>query len=109
MKWFGAAQMGGEALAALIREMPPGLEDCRTRLKQLISEVRSQIGDIPLEKIVFAGFSQGAMTAMDLALDHDVTVGGVAMLSGAPIVVEEWAKKVGTRHKGIKVYISHGR
>lgn len=108
MKWFSAAQMGGDALGKLIREMPPGLQECRTRLKQLVSEVRSHVRDIGMEKVVFAGFSQGAMTAMDLALHHDTTLAGVAMLSGAPIVVEEWAQRVG-KHKGIKVFISHGR
>jgi phospholipase/carboxylesterase len=29
------------------------------------------------------------------------------MISGAPIVVEEWAKKA-ARHKGLPVFISHG-
>lgn len=108
MKWFGAAQMGGEALAALIREMPPGLDGCRLRLRALITQVQSLLGGVPLEKIVLAGFSQGAMTAMDLALQLEGNVGGVVMLSGAPIVVEQWALSLKT-HKQLKVFISHGK
>lgn len=48
------------------------------------------------------------MTAMDLALHLDDQVGAVAMLSGAPIVVEQWASKL-PKHQGLKVFISHGR
>ena len=51
--------------------------------------------------------SQGAMTAMDLALHLDETVAGVTMLSGAPIVVEHWAVRL-KQHKGVKVCITHG-
>lgn len=108
MKWFGAAQQGGPALAALIREVPPGLTECRDRLKLLISEVQKELGNLLLEKFVLAGFSQGAMTSMDLALQLDTTVAGVVLLSGAPIVVDQWAQRL-QQHQGINVFISHGR
>jgi phospholipase/carboxylesterase len=49
------------------------------------------------------------MTAADLALHlpPERRVAGVCMISGAPIVVEEWAEKA-IRHKGLPVFISHG-
>lgn len=64
---------------------------------------------LPLDRVVLAGFSQGAMTAMDLALAVEGTVAGVAMLSGTPIVIEEWAKELGERPKGLPVFVSHGQ
>jgi len=108
MKWFMAAQQGGAALAGLIREEPPGLSECRIRLKQLVSEVSAFFGGLPLNKLVLGGFSQGAMTAMDLALQLEANVAGVFMLSGAPMVVDQWALKISENHKGVKVFISHG-
>ena len=44
------------------------------------------------------------MTVMDLALHLDETVAGVTMLSGAPIVVEQWAVRL-KKHKGIRVLV----
>jgi len=108
MKWMMAASGGGDSLATLIREEPPGLAECRVRLGALVGEARALCGDIPTSQVVLAGFSQGAMTAMDLALQLDEPVAGVTMLSGAPIVVDQWAASLKTK-KGLKVFISHGR
>lgn len=41
-----------------------------------------------------------------MQLDGDVA--GVTMISGAPIVVDQWAGKL-KQHSGMKVFISHGR
>jgi phospholipase/carboxylesterase len=38
----------------------------------------------------------------------DESVGGVTMLSGAPIVVDQWAASLKAKHGGLKVFISHG-
>ena len=73
MKWMMAAQQGGDALAQLIREEPPGLEDARERLAQLVGEAREMAGGLALDRVVLCGFSQGAMTAMDLALHLEVS------------------------------------
>lgn len=57
-----------------------GLPETRQKLTTLVSEVRTKFGaDKP---IILGGFSQGAMTAMDLALSLDTPVNGVLMLSG---------------------------
>ena len=47
------------------------------------------------------------MTAADLALSLDTNVAGLALFSGAPIVVEEWAVKA-QKHKALPVIITHG-
>jgi len=85
-----------------------GLDEARTNLKQLVKECCNMYS-IPLDRVVLAGFSQGAMTAMDLALAVEGAVAGVAMLSGTPIVIEEWTKELGKRPRGLPVFVSHGQ
>jgi predicted esterase len=118
MKWMMAMQQGEAGLASLLREEPPGLQACRVRMKTLLAEARALLGGVALSRFVLGGFSQGAMTAMDLALQLDgeegggattkPAVAGVTMLSGAPIVVDQWAERL-PNHKGLKVFMSHGR
>ena len=38
----------------------------------------------------------------------DLVSAGVSMVSGAPIVVEQWSERLKT-HAGIKVFLSHGQ
>mmetsp|Transcript_19222 Transcript_19222/g.31544 ORF Transcript_19222/g.31544 Transcript_19222/m.31544 type:complete len:287 (-) Transcript_19222:21-881(-) len=110
MRWQTAMSSGEAGIAGLIREKPDGLDACRDSLKELVDQV---IAKIPGENvpIVLGGFSQGAMTAMDAALhlpeEHNVK--SVMMLSGGPIVVEEWGAKLRTKGKDIQVFISHGQ
>lgn len=47
---------------------------------RLVDEVRTAFGNT--KPVVLGGFSQGAMTAMDLALSVEETVSGVLMMSG---------------------------
>ena len=49
------------------------------------------------------------MTALDisLSLPAQLRVGGVCALSGAPIVVEQWAKRLRV-HPGLPVLVTHG-
>jgi|GEM_PF-1065408 len=108
MKWLGAAQMGGPAIAQLIREKPQGLDECRNQMAELVRLSKQLVGsnEVP---VILGGFSQGAMTAMDLALHlpEEERVHGVIMLSGAPIVVEEWSSKLRNK-KGVSVLLTHG-
>ena len=108
MKWIVAMQQGEAGIAALIREEPAGLKECRVRMKTLLAETSKMLGGLPFSRMVLGGFSQGAMTAMDLALHLDDAVAGVTMLSGAPIVVDQWAARL-AKHQGIKVFMSHGQ
>ena len=93
---WAMAMMGGQ-MGAMIRQVPPGLPEARTRGLQLLSEIQALAGGLPMSKIVIGGFSQGAMTAVDLALQLPAggeQAGGIMALSGAPIVVDEWAAKL---------------
>ena len=100
-----------EALVAkLIRTEPSGLGDCRQRMSTLIAESRKFAGNIPPSKICLMGFSLGAITALDLALQQPEGegIGGVVFMNGAPIVVDQWAERLEKAHKGIKVYLTGG-
>ncbi|KAJ1620514.1 Alpha/Beta hydrolase protein [Pavlovales sp. CCMP2436] len=110
MRWMGAMSAGEVAIAKLIRDVPPGLPECRARLTKLVAEVCLSANDCPTSRVVLGGFSQGAMTSVDVALSMppDKRVGGILSLSGAPIVVDEWAGKL-QKMKGISVMLTHGR
>lgn len=110
MQWMGAMRNGADAIARLIRDVPPGLPECRSKMCRLIEEVCHSANDCPTSRVVLGGFSQGAMTSLDTALSMaaESRVGGVISVSGAPIVVDEWAKKLHA-HKGLPVLVTHGR
>jgi predicted esterase len=46
---------------------------------------------------------------VSLCFPPDEAVGGTLMISGAPIVVDEWAEKLNSTHKGARVLVTHGR
>lgn len=106
-QWMMQAMGGQEALAKMIRQEFPGLADCRKVGADLVKDLRRRSG--PRAKIVLGGFSQGAMTSTDIALslDPENSVDAIVHLSGAPIVVDTWAKALKTRKP--RIYISHGR
>jgi len=103
---------GEEGMARLLRDKPGGLDQCREQLQGLVSEVCAYAKVGP-EKVIFGGFSLGSMAAMDAVLSRRISdpkkeVGGVVMMSGAPIVVEKWHKLL-KNHRGLRVLITHGR
>jgi len=109
MEFVMAMQTGSDALAKILRQVPPGLPECRERLSQLLDEACALTG-VTHDRIMLAGFSQGAITAMDVALHlpAEKALAGVTMLSGAPSVIEEWAARLKV-HRGIKVLVTHGQ
>ena len=52
---------GESGVAELIRREPEGLAECRTRMQTLLRETSILFGDLPLNKFVLAGFSQGKL------------------------------------------------
>ena len=71
----------------------------------------AQVGGLDVSRLVLAGFSQGGITALDtaLSLPRGKTVAGVAVLSGAPIVIEQWSSRLSSVRKGLRVFVSHGQ
>jgi len=110
MKWMTAFQTGDQnAMAKIIRDEPPGLAQARENMIKLLEESVAKFSGLSYKRIVFAGFSQGAMTCADasLSLPTEKEVGGVMILSGAPLVVDSWATKL-KAHQGIRVLMTHG-
>ena len=66
-------------------------------------------GGLPSSRVMMVGYSHGAPTAMDIALQREPTeaVAGVAFLSGIPIVAEQWAARL-RMHPRLRVLITHG-
>lgn len=104
-QWMMQAVAGDASLARMIRTEFPGLADCRDKGAKLVADVRRRAG--PHAKIVLGGFSQGAMTSTDIALALEEPVDALVHLSGAPIVVDRWAKALETNKPC--VYLAHGR
>jgi len=112
MGFLTIATAGEAAIAKMIREEPKGLKQARASLAELIQQVCEMAGGgsrLPASRLVLGGFSQGAMTALDAALQQPAgqSVAGVLCLSGAPIVVEQWTTRL-AEHKGLRVLLTHG-
>ncbi len=97
----------------LHRETPPGLDEARVSLSQLIDLSRQELAgqnECDAEEIPFAigGFSQGAMLTMDTALRG--ASGAPALLmqfSGTVICESDWVAGM-SRLENTRVYQSHG-
>ena len=113
MEWAMAMQQrtaGNEKpVGNLIRKEPPGLAECRKKLTIFLEEVCAG-SKVDHSKVMLCGFSQGAMTALDLALTlpKEKAVAGVTVISGSTIVVEQWTQRL-KEHPGLKVLITHGQ
>eukprot|EP00967_Tisochrysis_lutea_P011702 scaffold13172_cov44-Tisochrysis_lutea.AAC.1 len=73
MAFLTMQSSGPEAMARMIRQQPEGLDTCRESLAQLLREVRQFAAAasgklLHPRKLLLGGFSQGAMTSMDAAL-----------------------------------------
>jgi predicted esterase len=99
-----------EALvAALIRKKPHDLDQCRAAMTRLLAEAVALGGGVPHSRVLLAGFSLGAITSLDNALQRapGEGVAGVLFMNGAPICVEEWAERM-AHHQGLKVHLTAG-
>ena len=109
MEWMMSMQGGAEALAGLIRKEFNGMPECRKNMQSLIAEAEALFPNGSQAPLCMAGFSQGAMTAMDVSLSLPTDrVAGVMMLSGAPITVDAWQPKLAERKGKMQVLVTHG-
>jgi phospholipase/carboxylesterase len=79
---------------------PPGLEKAATHVKNLIAQM-------PHQKIILGGFSQGAMLATHLVLSNPTAYKGLAILSGTMIHSSVW-RKLAEKASGLEFFQSHG-
>jgi len=89
-----------------------GISD-RIGIKQSVNEIERLIEKqiklgIPADKIVLAGFSQGAVMALVTALGYRETLGGVLALSGYLPLATEVLQQAGHPNHQIPIFLAHG-
>jgi phospholipase/carboxylesterase len=83
------------------REAQREIDDARDRLEGVIDTLRGR--GIAPGRVVLAGFSQGAMMSLDVALRGEARVRGVGFLSGGAL--PGWSLD---RARGLAIFASHG-
>ena len=86
----------------LTEKTPPGMDKARSHAQQMLAAL-----NVPMEKIVLGGFSQGAMLATDLALNAEKAPAALAILSGSLVDAKQWTA-LAARRKGLRFFQSHG-
>jgi phospholipase/carboxylesterase len=86
-------------------DVPNGLDAARARVQALLREVRTRFRP---RVLTLAGYSQGGMLSMDVALAADPPVDRVAVLSGTVIAEKQWKKGLARTPKP-PLFLSHGR
>jgi phospholipase/carboxylesterase len=85
---------------------PPGRERARRAVHAAAAELRVRAPGLPL---VVAGFSQGAMLALDSVLQEPpLRVAALALWSASRLAFAEWAPAM-HRLRGVRVELLHGR
>jgi len=85
---------------------PPGREAARAHVHAVARELRARAPGLPL---LLAGFSQGAMLALDCALQAPaLAVDALVLWSGSRLAFREWAPEL-HRLRGVPVHLVHGR
>lgn len=84
-------------------ENPKGLVQARNAIDEMLKNIET-----PRSNIVMAGFSQGAMMAIDTVLRSEEQMKGLVIFSGALVNETEWTSWA-PRHGGLPFFQSHGQ
>ena len=115
-----AMAMGEAAKGRALRAVPAGVPACRALVAGLVRECRALYADpaasspsarlaVPAGRTFFMGFSQGAMLALDAALQmEEAPVGGCVLVSGFLMDVETWAARLAGPHRDLRALQLHG-
>jgi len=86
---------------------PPGLAVARKKLRVAVEALMLPMG-IAWSDVVLGGFSQGAMTTLDLALKLEEAP-HAAVLFSPTLVDAEGTRRAAEKRRGLPVFVSHGR
>ncbi len=86
---------------------PTGMTEARDHLLSLVNEVQLKT-ELPANKFILGGFSQGSMLAVEAALNGTAVPGGLCLWSSTLVCEPEWRANAG-KLKGIPVLQSHGK
>ena len=93
------------ALPDLSTASPPGLSRARRQVSAFLDELETRHG-VRSDRVILGGFSQGAMVALDVALNDGRPLRGVALLSGTLVNERGVLARVHTR-RGLRVLVAH--
>ncbi len=99
-------ELGDERPADRGDEAPAGLASARRDVIAWL-EGQAREGRLDPARTVIAGFSQGAMLAADVGIEWDRELAGVVMLSGGPIDLARWERRMRERRPP-PFLITHG-
>lgn len=98
---------GGKMWFGTVGEGTSGIEMSRNLLNSLLDEI-IQKDQIPSEKIVLLGFSQGAVMSLDVGLRYSKPLGAIAALSGFIAFPERLHKEKSSASQKIPILLVHG-
>lgn len=81
---------------------PEGLEKLRPRILEMIDKLQ-----VPWNRLILGGFSQGSMLATDVFLRAPEAPKGLLIFSGALVNKDEW-KELAPKRAGSRFFMSHG-
>ncbi len=88
------------------REDEAGVLESASHIAQLIEQEEAK--GIPSDKIVLAGFSQGAAMALQTALHYPKKLAGVFALSGYLPLSHQFGERLSEANRKIPIYMAHG-
>lgn len=83
-----------------------GVQDSDHIISKIIADQEAQ--GIPSNKIILAGFSQGAAMSLYTGLLYPKTLGGIIALSGFLPVVDIFAMQPARTNKNLPIFMAHG-
>jgi phospholipase/carboxylesterase len=98
---FQEAMLRGEH-RDLSGHLPDGFVDARNAAQAMLTSL-----NVPVDRLILGGFSQGAMLAIDLALRSERAPKALLILSGT-LVDAESLKKLAPKRAGLPFFQSHG-
>ena len=105
-----AVQLG--RIRDLRNQVPPTLAAVRRQLKEVILEACNH-WQLDSSRAFLGGFSQGSMITTSLALQEDLPIAGLFILSGTLLCEADWRKaledRVTGKTKPFPVFQSHGK
>lgn len=101
MAAFQEAMLRGEH-RDLSGHLPDGFKDARKAAQEMLLKL-----EVPMDRIILGGFSQGAMLATELALRSELPPKALLILSGT-VVDAENLKQIAQKRAGLTFFQSHG-
>jgi len=83
-----------------------GIRESAAMVNHLIDQERSR--NIPAERIILAGFSQGGAMALHCGLRHPETLGGIIALSTFLPLAEKLPQEINSVNQHIPIFMAHG-